>query len=230
MKISIITPVTQHDAMLDATMESVLEQSYPDSEHIVAWYREHSGKDISETTDQHKQDTSIKTRTFREALNKSLKHVSGEYILILQSGKTFTTKDTLKKIMEALSKTNSNLMYGKSRVFNDNDVLNNMIGRWDKKRNTHPLPFGKIPLNTVIVIKRSLLLSAGLMTGNLSVNSEYELNLKMFMHPGIKPYFMDEYLIKPTGLNQKEQVKTMEKTKKAATFNLDGLKYITNLW
>ena len=113
-KLSIITITYQAEQYLERTIQSILVQgNRTDIEYIIIdgaskdgtlgiieHYREHINSFISEPD-----------RGIYDAMNKGLAKASGEYVVFMNAGDEFASKDTLTTMLHHLSK-NPGVLYG----------------------------------------------------------------------------------------------------------------------
>ena len=99
MRISVITINYNHGNLLEATIQSVVEQSFPDCEYIVidGGSTDNSVAIIKKYADSIAYWVSEKDNGIYHAMNKGISQVTGDYCLFLNSGDAFYASDTLQK-------------------------------------------------------------------------------------------------------------------------------------
>jgi len=113
-KLSIITITYQAEQYLERTIQSILEQGHRSAiEYVIV---DGASKDgtltlIEKYRQQIDQLISEKDQGIYDAMNKGLQVVNGEYVLFLNAGDTFASKNTLENILKALDK-NPDILVG----------------------------------------------------------------------------------------------------------------------
>jgi glycosyltransferase len=198
MKVSIITIVYNNRVCIADCIQSVLDQSYPNIEHIVMDGGSTDGTQevIEGYQDQLAHYQSEKDKGLYDALNKGIKQATGDVIGILHSDDLFYEKDTIKNVVAAFKQSQADLVYANGLFVNPDDItqVKRIYGaKLFKKRY---LPFGWIPLHTTIYVKRAVFQNYGLYNQDYSIASDYEISLRWFTNPDIKTYFLDAYVVR----------------------------------
>lgn len=198
MKLSIITIVYNRAYCIAHCIESILNQTYEDVEHviidggssdgtteIIESYRDKIGFYISEKDDG-----------IFDALNKGIKYATGEIIGILNSDDFFYSQDTLGKIVNGFLISGADLVYAKG-MFVDKDDPSRVkriytSGPFKKQY----LGFGWIPLHTTIFVRKEIFSRFGGYNSGYTIASDYEISLRWFQNDEIKKYFLDEWVVK----------------------------------
>ncbi len=143
IKFTIITCTYQAENELERTLRSVLEQTYKDVEHLIV-----DGASTDATlrlaqayvTESQAQNnghkvmvTSEPDKGLYDAMNKGLKHATGDYVLFLNAGDTFPSESTLTQVAACVEGTNvlPGVLYG------DTDIVDNE-GRFVRHRRLSP--------------------------------------------------------------------------------------------
>jgi len=122
MKISIITPSYNQAAFIERTIQSVLEQNYPDLEYIVMdggstdgtveILKKYSDRIIWKSEKDHGQS---------DAINKGLKMATGDIVAYLNSDDTYEP-GALQRVAEFFKNNpDAEWAYGKCKIINEND-------------------------------------------------------------------------------------------------------------
>ena len=159
--ISIITVCYQAGATLEATIQSVIAQSWPAVEHIIVdggstdqtqqiifKYRDHIAKSCSE-----------KDEGLYDAMNKGLRMATGDYVFFLNADDLLFDKDTLR---DAISRCPSaDVLYGEAQFI---DQKGNALGL-RSERTPHQVPenlnwrslrLGMVVSHQAFIVKRAL--------------------------------------------------------------------------
>ena len=181
MKISIIT-VTYNcaDTILDC-LSSVVEQSYPDIEHVVI-----DGASIDGTMEY----LNCKAGTFScllsepdsgiyEALNKGLDLVSGEIIGVLHSDDIFVDKEVLSRVSDAFKNSNVKAVYGDLEYVKSDDVSKSMRHWSAGKFLPSCLCKGWMPPHPTLFLRRSLYEKFGYFDTRYKIAADYDFILRV---------------------------------------------------
>lgn len=143
IKFTIITCTYQAENEVERTLRSVLEQTYKDVEHLIV-----DGASTDATlrlaqayvTESQAQNnghkvmvTSEPDKGLYDAMNKGLKHATGDYVLFLNAGDTFPSESTLTQVAASAERASGlpGVLYG------DTDIVDNE-GRFVRHRRLSP--------------------------------------------------------------------------------------------
>ena len=143
IKFTIITCTYQAENELERTLRSVLEQTYKDIEHlIVDGASTDATQQLAQTyaTESQVQNnahqvmvTSEPDKGLYDAMNKGLRHATGDYVLFLNAGDTFPSESTLTQVAACAERASvlPGVLYG------DTDIVDNE-GRFVRHRRLSP--------------------------------------------------------------------------------------------
>ena len=121
LKITIVTVCRNSEQYLSETIESVINQTYPNIEYIVI-----DGASTDATVDIIKRYQSCINIWLSEpdtgmydAMNKGLARASGDYILILNSDDLLESNDTISKVVDTIGEERPDYFYGNLIKFID---------------------------------------------------------------------------------------------------------------
>ena len=125
--ISVITITYNAAETLPLTMESVAEQTFKDFEHLVV---DGASKDDTIILARRMGTSGIRILSepddgLYDAMNKGLRMARGRYLIFLNSGDRFHSKDTLKAYADAIVKSNPDIIYGDTDIV---DIEGRRIG------------------------------------------------------------------------------------------------------
>lgn len=143
IKFTIITCTYQAEKELERTLRSVLQQTYKDVEHLIV-----DGASTDATlqlaqayvTESQAQNnghkvmvTSEPDKGLYDAMNKGLRHATGDYVLFLNAGDTFPSESTLTQVAACAERASvlPGVLYG------DTDIVDNE-GRFVRHRRLSP--------------------------------------------------------------------------------------------
>lgn len=166
-KISIVTVVYNGKPFIEQTIKSVLSQTYNNIEYIIIDGGSNDG--TLEIVEQYKHQIkffiSEKDNGLYDAMNKSMKHTTGDYILFLNAGDELFDENALSKIFN--STTNADVYYGNTAVVNQQGkVVGDRRLKPPAKLNWKSLRYGMCVSHQSFIAKRVLC-------------EEYNLNYKI---------------------------------------------------
>lgn len=198
MKVSIITIVYNRAHCIAHCIESVLNQTYENIEHVVIDGGSTDGtvEIIGNYRDQLGYFISEKDKGLFDALNKGIKRATGDIIGILHSDDFFCHSDTIAKVVNGFLSSGADLVYAKG-LFVDKENLSKVkriypSGPFKKQY----LKFGWIPLHTTIFVSKEIFFKYGLYSSGYTIASDYEISLRWFQNDEIKKFFLDEWVVK----------------------------------
>lgn len=198
MKVSIITIVYNRAYCIADCMESVLNQTYKNIEHIVIDGGSTDGTQqrIEPYLDKLGYYISEKDDGIFDAYNKGIKQATGDIIGTLNSDDFFYKPETIEQVVKNFGHTQADLLYAKGLFVdqkNTNKIKRIYSSSSFKKKY---LNFGWIPLHTTIFIRREVLLKYGGYNSGYSIASDYEISLRWFQNDDIVKYFLNEWVVK----------------------------------
>jgi glycosyltransferase involved in cell wall biosynthesis len=198
MKVSIITIVYNNKPNISDCIQSVLDQTYPNIEHIVIDGGSTDGtQDVIEFfKEKLSYYISEKDRGLYNALNKGIQQATGDIIGFMFSDDIFYESTTISKVVKEFENTQADLLYANGLYLDKNDST--QIKRIYKAKKYHKryLPFGWIPLHTTFFIQREVFNKYGLYDESYSISSDYEISLRWFKNDRIKKIFLNEWVVK----------------------------------
>lgn len=198
MKISIITIVFNRKHCIADCIKSVINQSYPNIEHIIIDGGSTDGtcEEIEKFRDHLAVYISEKDKGIFDALNKGIKKASGDIIGILNSDDLFYDNDAISKMAETFKNSSAHLVYAKG-LFVDSKNLNKVKRLYPSKPFQRKyLHYGWIPLHTTIFVKKEVFDYYGGYNPGFTIASDYEISLRWFQNEEITKHFLNEWLVK----------------------------------
>ena len=198
MKVSIITIVYNNATCIESCIQSVLSQTYADIEHIIIDGGSTDGtqKVIEPYIPQLGYYISEKDSGLYNALNKGIKVATGDVIGILHSDDLFYQSDSVKKIAQAFTETQADLVYANGMYVAKENIRNIKRVYISKPFKKRYLNFGWIPLHTTIYAKKSVFEEYGLYDQDYDIASDYDISLRWFTNPKITTYFLNTWVVK----------------------------------
>lgn len=198
MKVSIITIVYNNQNCIADCIQSVLNQSYSDIEHVVIDGGSTDGTQdkIAPFLNNIAYYISEKDNGLYDGLNKGIKRATGDIIGILHSDDMFYEPETVQKIVKEFKSKNADLVYANGMYVDRNNTA--IIKRIYKAKpfKKQYLKYGWIPLHTTIYVKRDVFYNYGYYDEQYSIASDYEISLRWFTNTNIKKFFLDNWVVK----------------------------------
>ncbi len=199
MKVSIITVTYNSAATLSDTIESIVDQDYPDIEYIIVDGKSSDGTlDIIKRYEAHvTKYVSEPDKGIYDAMNKGIKIATGDIIGILNSDDFFARKDAVSLIVSAFGQNEKvDGVYGNLYYVDSNDT--NKIIRFWKSKEYVPKAFyhGWHPAHPTFYVRRNVYEKYGLYDLRFPLSADFELMLRFFECCQIRTKFIDAVLIK----------------------------------
>ena len=117
--ISIITVTYNAEKVLEPTLQSVAAQTFDDYEHIIVDGQSADGTLAlaSRYSNPRLEIHSRQDQGIYHGMNRGLKYAHGRYVIFLNAGDRFASRDTLAKYAEAALE-NADIIYGDTMIVN----------------------------------------------------------------------------------------------------------------
>ena len=194
--ISIVTICYNNEADIRPTIESVLNQTYPDIEYIVI-----DGKSTDNSLDiiheyRHSIDKIVSEpdENLYDAINKGIRLATGDIIGLIHAGDRLFDKHIADKIADHFNTHEIDAMYGNSILVNKGDtpVRVNISPEFSKKL----FKIGWMPSHQSIYIRRDALDMNHLYRIDIGGSADYEFVLRHFYFNSIKIKKLNEFIIR----------------------------------
>lgn len=177
-KVSIITVVFNSERFLENTINSIINQTYPNIEYIII-----DGGSTDGTIDIIKKYEEYITKWISEkdnglyyAMNKGIQMATGDYLWFINSGDEIYTENTTEDIFSSIHKT-VDIVYGETEII---DFKGNSLGM---RRHSTPekltwksLKYGMKVCHQSILVNRNLIENYNT---NYNFSSDFEWVLRM---------------------------------------------------
>lgn len=197
MKVSIITVTYNSESFLKSCIESVLNQTYKEIEHIII-----DGNSNDATLDlirgyRHLKWISEEDSGIYDAMNKGIKLATGDIIGILNSDDFFADNDVVKRIMEQFSSSSEIDAVYSNVCFVERYNIDKKI-RYYSSRFFKPymFKFGFQPAHPTFYVKRELFKKYGLYRTDLKIAGDFELLLRFLLKNKVKSQYVNDLWVK----------------------------------
>lgn len=234
MLVTIITVCYNRKATIEQSINSVLNQDYPDVEYIVVDGNSSDGTQdiIKSYSDKIAKYVSEPDKGMYDAINKGLAMATGDIVGLMHSDDVFFDETVVTKIVEAFNKNpNADAIYGDG-VYVTNDaeqkiVRNRIGGEYDVKK----IKSGWLPLHPTVYIKNSVIKKLGHYNLDFKIASDTEFLLRYLYKHNINVSYLNSYVVKMRmgGLstNYKRAIEVLREDYKIYKFHkLSGAKVV----
>lgn len=198
MKISIITVVYNGHKTIRNTIESVLNQTYPDLEYIIV--DGNSGDSTLEIVRSYgcriAQVLSEPDHGIYDAMNKGIKIATGDIVGLLNADDVYASSDVLTEVARRFVETEADGVYG-DLLYVHQDDLEKVRRTW-KAGHYRPGDFlwGWMPPHPSFFLKRNVYEKYGHFRLDMSSAADYELMLRMIHKNEVKLSYIQKTLVR----------------------------------
>lgn len=196
--VSIITAVLDNKNYIKTAIESVLSQKYANIEYIII---DGGSKDgtldvINGYKDKIARIISEKDKGIYDAMNKGIRHASGEIIGILNSDDFYCDNEIIKTIVSEMEKKNADACWG-DLVYVEKENTNKVIRYW-KSSDYTPEKFKKgwVPPHPTFFVKKKIYDKYGLFNLDFPIAADYEIMLRFLEKNKVKPCYVSKTMVK----------------------------------
>ncbi|GAA4463469.1 glycosyltransferase family 2 protein [Nibrella saemangeumensis] len=236
MKVSLITVVYNGAATIRSTIESILNQSYPDIEYIVI-----DGQSTDGTVDiirsyEHRlaRFVSEPDKGLYDAMNKGIRMATGDIIGLLNADDFYPHNDIIAHVAERFRQTGSDAVYG-DMLYVNRDNIQQVKRYWNSgPYRDGAFLWGWMPGHMAFFARKRIYDQYGLFNLQLRSAADYELMLRFIHKHRISVSYLHEVLVvmREGGMSNsslKNRLKANREDQLA--WELNGLKpYIFTLW
>jgi len=195
--ITVITVVYNAKSLIEATMKSVLQQTYTSVEYIIIDGASTDG--TIQLIDPYRSKlaffVSEKDKGIYDAMNKGIKAATGDVVGILNSDDQYIDEYVIEKIIYAFINDDIDSLYTDLYIIDDKDEKK--IIRDCKYTNYKPGMFlwGWHPPHPTFFVKRTVYLKYGYFNMSFKIASDYEFMLRVIEKNRIKTKHISIYSI-----------------------------------
>ncbi len=199
MKVSIITITYNSAATVEDTIRSVVMQDYPDIEYLII-----DGKSKDNTlaiADKYKDGiskiVSEKDKGLYDALNKGIRHASGDIIGMLHSDDIYAHAQVIRHVVETFrSNPDAQGVYADLVFVNRNDT-NKVMRTWESGTYREgDFLKGWMPPHPTFFVRKECYENFGTFNTDLKLSADYELMLRLIHKNNIRLAYLNEVIVK----------------------------------
>lgn len=195
MKVSIITICYNNENDIRPTIESVVNQTYPNIEYIVVdgASKDNSLSIINEYKDKISKIISEPDKNLYDAINKGMKMATGDIVGLIHAGDKLHDNDVISDIADFFKRNNPDIIYGHSKIVDDKGKV--------KRVNKSPhfsrfhMRTGWMPSHQSIYVRRELFEKLGGYNLSLHPVSDYEWFIRYFIQKDIIIKKIDRFVV-----------------------------------
>lgn len=198
MKVSIITVTRNSEKTIEDTLVSVLQQDWPDVEHIIIdgtstdgtmevvnKYRKNIAKVISEP------DAGI-----YDAMNKGIRLASGDVIGLLNSDDMYTDRSAIRTMMGGFEDKQTEVVYA-DLVYVKPEQTGKVVRRFSSAGfNASQLAFGMAPAHPTLFLKKSIFDRYGFYKTDYQISADFEFMARLFHDSSLHSVYVPQVIIK----------------------------------
>jgi glycosyltransferase involved in cell wall biosynthesis len=197
MLVTIITVSYNSASTIKSTLQSVAAQSYPYIEHIII-----DNKSTDETLSIVKQFHHVKKiisepdNGIYDAMNKGIKHATGNIIAILNSDDFFENSTVVQDVVNSFNTSGALIVYGNLYYINKEDT-SKIVRSWKSspyKQNA--FVYGWHPPHPALFVKKEVYSKYGLFDISLNISADFELMLRFIEKHKVKTFYLDKFLVR----------------------------------
>tara|TARA_B100001287_G_scaffold237831_1_gene210991 strand:+ start:18624 stop:19370 length:747 start_codon:yes stop_codon:yes gene_type:complete len=195
MVVSIITVCFNSASTIEQTIQSVISQTFRQIQYIII-----DGGSNDQTLsiiEKYNSDIDIIISEIDngiyDAINKGIKHASGEIIGLLHADDVFKNKYVIQKVHDSFN-NNVDLIYGDIEYV-DKHNLSKVIRKWKSKDYVKgSFKWGWMPAHTSFFLRKEYYEKFGNYSLSLGTSADYELMLRMFEIHKLKSFYLPEII------------------------------------
>lgn len=199
MKVSIITITYNSAATVEDTLRTVVSQDYPNLEYIII-----DGKSKDKTlsiVEKYKHGISKviseKDKGLYDALNKGIKHATGDIIGMLHSDDLYANDQVISKIVKKFEEDPTTEGVYADLVFVNRNDVNKVMRTWNSgEYEEDAFVKGWMPPHPTFFVKKECYEKFGGFNTELKLSADYELMLRLIHKNKIKLAYLNEVIVK----------------------------------
>lgn len=199
MKVSIITITYNSSATVEDTLRTVVSQDYPNLEYIII---DGKSKDKTlEIVERYKHGISKviseKDKGLYDALNKGIKHATGDIIGMLHSDDLYANDQVISKVVKKFEEDPSTEGVYADLVFVNRTDVSKVMRTWNSgDYEEDDFLRGWMPPHPTFFVKKECYEKFGGFNTELKLSADYELMLRLIHKNKIKLAYLNEVIVK----------------------------------
>lgn len=198
MKVSIITSCFNRERTIEATIQSVLTQDYPEIEYIIVdgASRDHTVEIIQKYEDRISTLISEPDHGMYEGINKGIRKATGDIIGLVHSDDILYAPDTISRMVGRFKETEADLVYGNG-LFVDYNNLDKVIRRWiSGSYSRNKVKRGWLPLHPTVYIRRECFQQIGYYDESFKIAADSDFLVRYLYQNELKISYLNEYIVR----------------------------------
>lgn len=199
MKVSIITITYNSAATVEDTLRTVVEQDYPNLEYLIidGKSKDQTLKIVDKYKDRIAKIVSEKDKGLYDALNKGIKHATGDIVGMLHSDDLYANPQVISKIVKKFEEDPTvEGVYADLVFVNRNDV-NKAMRVWESgEYKEDSFLQGWMPPHPTFFVRKEVYEKFGGFNTGLKLSADYELMLRLIHKNKIKVAYLNETIVK----------------------------------
>jgi glycosyltransferase len=198
MKISIITVTYNSSKTVEQTIQSVIEQTYPNIEYIIidGQSSDSTLTIIDRYRNQISKIVSEKDKGIYDALNKGIDLATGDVVGILHSDDFYIDHHVIENVVSTFLKYQSDAVYADLYYVGEEDT-NKIVRKWRSGNYRHGMFVnGWMPPHPTFFVKKSVYARLGKFNLDFKSAADYELMLRFIHKNKIKLAYLPEFIVK----------------------------------
>jgi glycosyltransferase involved in cell wall biosynthesis len=198
MKISIVTPVFNGEAVINSCLHSVAIQDYPDKEHIIVdgLSNDKTVSIIQNFKGKYIKSVSEKDAGLYDAFNKGIGLADGDVVCFLCADDMYAHEHVLQTVAETFrSNPEADMVYG-DIAYVDRINLSKVTRYWKSCSFRKGLfKKGWLPPNTALFIRRDVFKKYGAFSLKFRMASDYEMQFRFFEKHLLKSIYVPGIMV-----------------------------------
>ncbi|MBL7916326.1 MAG: glycosyltransferase [Bacteroidia bacterium] len=199
MKISIITITYNSEKTVEDTIKSVVSQDFPNVEYLIidGLSKDKTLQVVNKYSAYIDKVVSEKDKGLYDALNKGIKHATGEVIGMLHSDDVYANNQVLSKVAQQFAIDPALEAVYADLVFVDRENTDKVLRTWKSGAyKEDAFKQGWMPPHPTFFVKKSVYEKLGGFNLDLKLSADYELMLRFIHKEKIKIAYLPEIIVK----------------------------------
>jgi len=199
LKISIITITFNSEKTVEDTIKSVVSQDFPNVEYLIidGLSKDKTLQVVNKYSAYIDKVVSEKDKGLYDALNKGIKHATGEVIGMLHSDDVYANNQVLSKVAQQFAIDPTLEAVYADLVFVDRENTDKVLRTWKSGAyKEDAFKQGWMPPHPTFFVKKSVYDRLGGFNLDLKLSADYELMLRFIHKEKIKIAYLPEIIVK----------------------------------